>query len=344
MSAEEVKAIIAQSQGLSFEDQIAFSPASADEVIEMLDYDAYFRLTQKKLPDNKLALIDILGNEELVKKNENGTWDITNLGAILFSKNVQNFKGLKRKAARVIQYKGTDKINALKEQEGTKGYAAGFEGLVKYIMDQIPTNEVIESAIRKQVKMYPEVAVREFVANALIHQDFTITGTGVIIEIFSDRIEITNPGVPLIDTNRFIDTAPKSRNEALASLLRRLNICEERGSGVDRAIEAIEVFQLPAPKFIREADYTKVIMYAYKSLAKMDRDDKVRACYQHCCLQHVSNQFTNNQSVRQRFNISQSNYPMASRIISDTITAGLIKPTDPQSNSRKHAAYIPFWA
>jgi predicted HTH transcriptional regulator len=123
-----------------------------------------------------------------------------------------------------------------------------------------------------------------------------------------------------------------------------LNICEERGSGVDRAIEAIEVFQLPAPKFIREADYTKVIMYAYKSLAKMDRDDKVRACYQHCCLQHVSNQFTNNQSVRQRFNISQSNYPMASRIISDTITAGLIKPTDPQSNSRKHAAYIPFWA
>jgi ATP-dependent DNA helicase RecG len=165
-----------------------------------------------------------------------------------------------------------------------------------------------------------------------------------MIEIFSDRIEITNPGVPLIDTNRFIDTAPKSRNEALASLLRRLNICEERGSGIDRAISAIEVFQLPAPKFIREVDYTRVIMYAHKPLSKMDKDDRVRACYQHCCLQYVNNQTTNNQSVRQRFNIAESNYPMASRIISDTIDAGLIKPTDPESNSRKHAAYKPFWA
>jgi ATP-dependent DNA helicase RecG len=344
MSVEEVKALIAQSHGLSFEDQITLSSVKADEVIELLDYDAYFRLSQKQLPDNKLAILDILENEEAIRKNENGTWDITNLGAILFARDLRSFKELRRKAIRVIQYKGTSKIDAIKEQEGTKGYAAGFEGLVKYIMDQIPTNEVIESAIRKQVKMYPEKAVREFVANALIHQDFSITGTAVMIEIFNDRIEITNPGIPLIDTNRFIDTAPKSRNEALASLLRRLNICEERGSGIDRAIASIEVFQLPAPKFIKETDYTRVIMYAHRSLSKMDKDDRVRACYQHCCLQYVNNQATNNQSVRKRFSITEPNYPMASRIISDTIDAGLIKPTDPDSNSRKHAAYKPFWA
>jgi predicted HTH transcriptional regulator len=54
-----------------------------------------------------------------------------------------------------------------------------------------------------------------------------------MVEVFNDRIEITNPGTPVVDTNRFIDTAPKSRNETLASLMRRLNICEERGSGVD---------------------------------------------------------------------------------------------------------------
>ena len=74
--------------------------------------------------------------------------------------------------------------------------------------------------MRKKVKVYPEKAIREFVANALILQDFAVTGSGVMIEIFTDRIEITNPGVPLVDTNRFIDTAPKSRNENLASLMR----------------------------------------------------------------------------------------------------------------------------
>jgi predicted HTH transcriptional regulator len=288
--------------------------------------------------------MDVLANEGLIKSNPGSSWDITNLGAVLFATDLKQFKGLKRKAIRVVVYKNNSRIEAQREQEGVKGYAAGFEDLIKYIMDQFPSNEIIEHALRQQVKIYPEKSVREFVANALIHQDFSITGTGVMIEIFSDRIEITNPGVPLIDVNRFIDTAPKSRNETLASLLRRLNICEERGSGIDRAIAAIEVFQLPAPKFVRETDYTKVTMYSYKPLSKMDKEDRIRACYQHCSLQYVSNQTTNNQSIRGRFNIAESNYPMASRIISDTINAGLIKPADPDSNSKKHAAYIPYWA
>jgi len=245
---------------------------------------------------------------------------------------------------RVIIYKGNNRIEAIKEQEGGKGYAAGFEGLVKYIMDQLPTNEVIESAIRKQVKVYPEKAIREFVANALIHQDFAITGAGVLVEIFSDRVEITNPGAPLVDTNRFIDTAPKSRNECLASLLRRLNICEERGSGIDRAIDAIEVYQLRAPKFIKGDEYTRIIIFAPVPLAKMDSDDRIRACYQHCCLHYVNNQIVNNQSVRKRFNIPKNNHPMASRIIAETVEAGLIKSANPESQSKKFANYIPFWA
>lgn len=211
-------------------------------------------------------------------------------------------------------------------------------------MDQFPSNEIMESALRKQVKMYPEVAVREFVANALIHQDFAITGAGVMIEIYSDRIEITNPGVPLVDTNRFIDAVPRSRNEGLASLMRRLNICEERGSGVDRAIAMVETYQLPAPKFVRGEDNTTVTLYAYKPLSKMNKEDRVRACYQHCCLQYVSNLQTTNQTVRKRFNISEKNYPMASRIISDAINDAFIKTADPDNSSKKHAAYIPYWA
>lgn len=344
MSPDEVKGLIAQSQGLAFEDQIAYTAASSEQVIELIDYDSYFRLSQRQLPDSKTSILDILSNEEIIRRNINGNWDITNLGAILFARDLRHFKDLKRKSVRVIQYKGGSKIDAIKEQEGLRGYAVGFEGLVKYILDQVPANEVIESALRKQVKTYPDKAIREFVANALIHQDFSVSGAGVMIEIFEDRIEITNPGVPLIDINRFIDTAPKSRNEALASLLRRLNICEERGSGIDRAIAAIEVFQLPAPKFVKETDYTRVTVYSPKPLTKMDKEDRVRACYQHCCLQYVNNQPTNNQTVRKRFNIAESNYPMASRIISDTIDAGLIKLTDPESNSRKHASYKPFWA
>ena len=116
--------------------------------------------------------------------------------------------------------------------------------------------------------MYPEIAVRELVANALIHQDFAISGTGPMVEIFPDRIEITNPGTPLIDTLRFIDEPPRSRNQALASLIRRVNICEERGSGVDKVVFQVELFQLPAPDFQVTATHTKAVLYASRSWRK----------------------------------------------------------------------------
>lgn len=52
----------------------------------------------------------------------------------------------------------------------------GFEGLIKYIDALLPTQEVIASALREKKTAYPSIAVREAVANALIHQDFSVTG------------------------------------------------------------------------------------------------------------------------------------------------------------------------
>ena len=79
---------------------------------------------------------------------------------------------------------------------------------------------------RNEARMYPEIAIRELVANTIIHQDFKEKGTGPMVEIFKDRIEFTNPGLPLITTNRFIDEY-QSRNEILASFMRKIGICEE---------------------------------------------------------------------------------------------------------------------
>ena len=343
LSRHEATQLIAFSSGYDFEAQTAMSNVDNDEIIRQIDYDSYFTLQEKRLPETKNNIILALADDNLVRKT-NTDWDILKLGAILFAKNLNTFKHLSRKAVRVIVYEGISRIKAFKEQESSKGYASGFSGLISYIMDQLNTNEIIETALRKNAKVYPEIAVREFVANAVIHQDFMVSGTGVMIEIFADRIEITNPDVPLVDINRFIDTAPKSRNESLASLMRRLNICEERGSGIDRAIDAIEFFQLPAPKFIRGDDNTCVILYDSATLTQMNNEDRIRACYQHTCLHYVNNQNVNNQSVRKRFNIGINNVSFASKIIADTIESGLIKPSDPDNGSKKFASYIPFWA
>jgi ATP-dependent DNA helicase RecG len=327
----------------TFESRIAASDLQVEKVLTLIDYPAFFEMFGQIIPENRSAIVERLVKEKAIVE-QNGTYGITNLGAILYARDLQDFEGLSRKAIRVIFYKGSDRRDAIKEFVSVKGYATGFEELVTYVGDQLPRNEEIGKALRRAVQMYPSLAIRELVANALIHQDFTITGTSSKIEIFSDRIEITNPGKPLIDTLRFIDEPPISRNETLASVMRRLNICEERGSGIDKVIFEVELYQLPAPDFQVTSNHTKAILYAPKPLTGMDRTDRIRACYQHACLCWVSNRKMTNASLRERFGITDKNYPVASKIIAETLKTTLIKPYDSDNTSKKHASYIPFWA
>lgn len=326
-----------------FEKEPAAEKVNEEDVLQLIDYPGYFEMMKLPLPDNRKGIIERLLQDKIIEVNSHA-FNITNLGGILFGRNIEQLEPIARKAARVIVYQGINRIKTKKEQADTKGYAIGFEGLIKYITDQLPTNEVIEKALRKEVSVYSPLAIRELVANAIIHQDFSIKGTSPIVEIFDNRIEITNPGKPLIDPLRFLDHSPESRNELLARFMRRLNICEERGSGIDKVVFECEYFQLPAPSFIVGDNFTRAILYAPLTLRQMDKQDKVRACYLHACLKYVSGELMTNQSLRERFGIAEQNYPMASRIISDTIEAKFIKDYDPESKSKKYAKYLPFWA
>lgn len=327
----------------SFEEDIAVAGGTSDDVLDLIDYPSTFELLGQRLPDNRDGILDRLLRERIVVAHGEDRFDVTNLGAILFGRRLDRFDGLGRKAIRAIFYEGTNRTRTIREQSGTRGYAVGFSGLISFMNGQLPRNELIGQALRHETPVYPELAIRELVANALIHQDFSLTGTGPMIEVFKDRIEITNPGIPLIDTLRFIDEPPRSRNETLAAVMRRLNICEERGSGIDKVIAEVEFFQLPAPDFQVTENHTRVTLYAPKKLSEMSQEDRIRACYQHTCLCWVTNEPMTNTTVRRRFGLEERNAAIASRIIADTVKAGLIKPSDPDSKSKKLARYVPFW-
>ena len=191
-----------------FESVVAAERVCDEDLLKLLDYPAYFDLLKRPLPESRVGVLAALADDKLIAPCEAGGWDITNLGAILFAKHLDSFSTLKRKPMRVIQYRGNSRIDTIKEHVASKGYACGFEGLIDYINNLLPSNELIGQALRKRVPMFPELAVRELVANAHIHQDFLVAGAGPMVEIFSDRVEITNPGLPLVDTNRFVDTPP----------------------------------------------------------------------------------------------------------------------------------------
>ena len=329
-----------------FEPGIAKSDLAADEALGLLDVSAFFDLIKLSPPADRPGILARLVEEKLVVSKPGSRWDITNLGAILLAKNLNSFDRLGRKCLRVVKYSGPGRTKTEREWHDPpcqNGYAISFGAAVSFITSQLPQNEPIGQAFREEVRMYPEAAIRELVANALIHQDFAVTGAGPMVEIFEGRMEITNPGEPLVDTMRFIDTPPRSRNEQLAAMMRRMNICEERGSGIDKVIEAVESFQLPAPNFTKPPGFTKATLFAHRKLTQMDKEARIRASYQHACLCFVSGRTMTNATLRQRFGIEDKNAARATRLIKETLQDGKIKLRDPLAR-RRDRAYLPFWA
>ena len=325
-----------------FEDRIAAERVADDEVLRLIDFPTYFDLLKRPLPENRYGILNALCDDALVRRSDASGWNVTNLGAVLFAKQLADFRSLRRKAMRVVQYRGNSRIEALRERVCEEGYASGFESLIGFIDGLLPSKETIEHGIRTTVTGFPMPAVRELVANALIHQDFFTTGTGPIVEIFEGRIEITNPGPPLVDALRFVDSPPKSRNESLASLMRRIGICEERGSGWDKVVSQTELFQLPAPRVEAGSQYTRVVLFGHRPLSGMDRSERVRATYLHACLKYVNQEYVTNSSLRQRFGIEARNSARVSRLLAEAVREGVIAPDDPTA-ARKQMRYVPWW-
>jgi ATP-dependent DNA helicase RecG len=221
----------------------------------------------------------------------------------------------------------------------------GFEALIDFVHSAAPQNKSIEQVIREEVKMFPKQALRELIANALVHQDFSISGASVMIEMYDDRVEISNAGIPPIKPERFIDEY-RSRNEQLADLMRRLNICEEKGSGIDKVVNAAEVYQLPAPDFRVGECRTTAVLFSHQNFSAMSKADRIRACYQHCCLMYVSNQRMSNQTLRKRFGFEsdESKSATVSQVIKETKDNGFIKADESETSSTRYARYLPFWA
>ena len=143
------------------------------EVLKLIDYPSFFDLLGIELPANRDRIMARLEKERLISRADNGNWNILNKGEVLFAKDLSGFPKLHRKALRVIHYQGNNRVETLHEQVSNKGYAYGFEGLIAYINGRIPHNEVLGTAFRKDIPMFPEVAIRELVANALVTKTFS---------------------------------------------------------------------------------------------------------------------------------------------------------------------------
>lgn len=333
----------------SFEELPAKKNVTFQDINALLSIETYFELRHLPMPVSETNILDFLFEDNIIKQENDGSLTITNLGALSFARSLKAFPKLHRHALRVLTYSGTNKIDATSDYTGVKGYALGFQGLLDYVNQKKPKYEVYTGgnsevgAKRVETSDYPGIALRELIANALVHQDFSISGVSPTVEIFSNRITITNPGHPLIDINRLMDYPPRSRNDLLATLFRNLGFIEERGSGIDKTVDSIEKLGLPAPRMKINGDFFEVTLFSRKKFDQLTSEDRLNATYLHASLKRLEEDFLTNGSLRKRFGLTQRESSKATSLINNALEANLINKFDEKA-SPKQMKYVPFWS
>lgn len=340
--AETEKQVWKEVVASEYETMSAITNLAREEVEALLDLNAFHELRKARVPVERDAIFPELINCNIIIDNKDSTYDITNLGALLFAKELTQFDALKLKAPRVIIYDGDSKTITRLEKVGQRGYAVGFEGLHNFIMEQIKDGEEIVGALRKNIYRFPSLTVRELLANTIIHQDFTLDGTQPMVEIFDNRIVFTNAGKPIVPKDRFVDYPPTSRNQKMADELFKLGICEKRGTGWDKVAEETGKLKYPAPTVSATDRHTVVTLIKQKTLADMTQEEKIWSLYINACFLWVERIYTTNSTVRDLFNIDESNKAIASRLLSQAVEDGKIKIFDEDAGSRSRK-YVPIY-
>ena len=327
----------------SFETGFARTGLTWTEALRFLDTSAYFDFLNLPSPTESEGIVHYLKEDGILTADDDGRCSVSNLGALALAKSLSDFPTVSRKALRLVQYEGKNRLSILRQWTEDHGYAFVLRGLMDFVLALIPASEPIEGATRIKKTAYPLLAIRELVANALIHQNFSVSGAGPVVEFFENRIEITNPGPPLVEVARIVDNPPKSRNPRLASLLRRFGLCEELGTGWDKIISECEKAQLPAPKMEVYDEGTKVTLFSRIPFQSMSLADKLHAAYMHACIRHIQGERATNRSLRNRFGLPDTSAGSISRLFREAVSRGLLKPFDLEAGNRL-SSYEPFWA
>ncbi|MGN0072128.1 MAG: ATP-binding protein [Atopobiaceae bacterium] len=334
-------------QNIDYELHVALEDVQLSDMPDLLDIDSFFNLMKLQVPTSLHAAAAFLTEQCLIKEQDNGRYSITNLGALLIARDLRRFLHLEQRAIRVVAYVGNSNLDIRNDTTFTKGYALSLPEAQQHIAAITSTGETNEGAFRLRTFAFPPTAVRELLSNAVIHQDLSAADSGPLVRIYSNRIVFSNPGSSLIPAERILNAPPRTRNNKLAGILRQMHLCEEAGTGWDRAVKACEDAHMLSPHISSDEDTgtTATLFDETCTYDRMTRQERMDAVYWHACLMYAQGESLTNQSLRHRFGLPDDRKSLLaiSRLISNCCTAGTIKVLD-KTAGPKDRSYIPHWA
>lgn len=343
MFPEKERRIWETFESSKFELEFAKTGLNFEQLHKYLDLKFYVDHINEDL-NNEPAVINSLINNYVISKVSDNNFNITNLGAYTFARNLQDFPSIQERALQITRYDGNMKLdNASYNETENGGIIVSFSKIFNSILSYVPFKENYDNGRRSDKYKFPKIAIRELLANTLVHQDFTISGMRPMVEIFDNRIVFSNPGTPLIEPLRFLDVPPRSRNPELANILSKFQIIESRGTGIDKVVYALEKEHLPALEILSKGTTaTQVTIRAQKTFKDLSITEKNESIYWDASLKYVNDLKISNSSVRKSFGLNNKDSSLVSKAINSCIDAKLIKPYD-KNASKRFMEYIPYW-
>ena len=309
--------------------QLATTNLTCEEALEKLD--CVFYLKRKKLSQVVSAqdIAQLMIEDGILLKQGKGLFAISNLGALTYAKDLNFFSRLWTKALRIVKYQGNSRFQILEDKTFSQGYACHFEESLKLIED-----------LTLNKSAYPHPLITELLANTLLRQDFSLSGSYPLVEIFDKRIEFTNPYKPFLSYKQFFLNESQSYNEQSVKLFNLILGRNKQDKGWNTILALCEKFKLPFPRINLYESNLKITVFSSLAFKELDQNEQLRACYLHCQQMSLKDERMSYQSLKERFNLPYSQKKNLLKLIAFAEEKGIIKAED-QNLVLQERQYLP---
>jgi ATP-dependent DNA helicase RecG len=181
-----------------------------------------------------------------------------NAGVLFFAQ--EPTKYLPQSAVTCVAYRGSSKVDILDKKTFEKDLISNIDEIIGFLKRHLNLAFEIKATQREERLEIPEVVLREAVVNAVAHRDYLEKGATVMVEVFNNRVEVSNPGgLPKGLSKDNFGTRTLARNPLIASILNRIRYIEKLGTGVQRMRSIMDYVGLPEPEFIFNSFFTVIL-------------------------------------------------------------------------------------
>jgi ATP-dependent DNA helicase RecG len=244
MSNHELRVMFREHELISFEERVHREVTWQDISREKI---------KNFLKEADIGIRKIVARDILTSLNVAHGDKITNAGVLFFAENPRKF--LLQAQMTLIAFKGKERIHIFDRQDIQNDLLTQFNGALFFLKKHLNRRSEIRGVNREDIYEIPIEALREAVANAIIHRDYAMRGTSLMVEVYDDRVEIINPGgLPAGLDKKDFGKISVRRNERIADLFFRMDKVELAGTGIRRMREAMAAAALAPPK-IRQTTF-----------------------------------------------------------------------------------------